>query len=107
METAAPSVPSRFFIQRAFRVLQVCTQPNALPSAASFFHFVHICVFLLLLLATPGKCVSFGVCQKHMVQLLFGRIISSAPVFQVAPPFLSVTWYHLGSHNFSLGRTNI
>lgn len=36
------------------------TQPNSLLSAPSSFHFVHVCVFLLLLLATAGKCVSFG-----------------------------------------------
>lgn len=82
-------------------------KPSSLVSATSFFHFVHVYVFLLFLLTTSGKCIIFWVCQKHKVQFIFERIFSSALVFQVAPPFLSVAWYHLGSNNFSFGRINI
>lgn len=57
-------------------------------------------VFLCLLLATPGKCIRVLGFGRNMVQLLFQRIMSPAPVFKVAPPFLSVTWYHLGSNIF-------
>lgn len=47
------------------------TQPDSWLSGASLFYFVYICVCLLLFLFTPGKWLSFWVCQKHMGELLF------------------------------------
>lgn len=64
LETAAASVPSRFFTLKAFMFYKL-SYHLSLVSAVSYFHFKHICGFFHY--SSLHMVINFWVCQKHRV----------------------------------------